>query len=101
MRALLDSAYDATRHYSHRDPLVPEAIKAIAETHPGCQDCDYVDAYEAARRLKEFALDLADKWCSRLLAESEARERLMRECPGFDAGTYDKAWSQATHFIWR
>jgi len=101
MSALLDTAYEATKYFSHRDPLRPEAIAAIAEAYPGCQESDYLDAYESARRLKELALDLADQWRARKYTESEARERLASACPGFTESTYARAWSQAANFIWR
>jgi hypothetical protein len=101
MSALLDSAYEATKYYSHRDSPPSEAIAAIAEACPNHPHSEYADAYECACRLKELALDLADKWWSHLVTEREAEERLKRSCPGFDAATYAKAWSQATNFIWR
>lgn len=101
MSALLDAAYEATMYYSHRDPMRPEAIAAIADVYPGSQESDYVAAYESARHLKELALDLADRWWSRHFTEIEARDRLMRECPGFSEETYTRAWSQAANFIWR
>jgi hypothetical protein len=101
MSALLDTVYDVTRNCSHRGPPEPYAIEAIEEACPGHPQTEYLHAYECARRLKELALELADKWWSNLLAESEAREHLAHDCPGFASTTYDKAWSQATHFIWR